>query len=66
MQESKNVELEIKRTNNGKIKRKKYSQSVRKVIYDKYDGRCQLCGRKILLSDMTLDHHIALSMGGAA
>lgn len=65
MQESKNVELEIKRTNNGKIKRKKYSQSVRKVIYDKYDGRCQLCGRKILLSDMTLDHHIALSMGGA-
>lgn len=65
MQENKNVELEIKRTNNGKIKRKKYSQSVRKVIYDKYDGRCQLCGRKILLSDMTLDHHIALSMGGA-
>ena len=65
MQENKNAELEIKRTNNGKIKRKKYSQSVRKVIYDKYDGRCQLCGRKILLSDMTLDHHIALSMGGA-
>ena len=38
MQENKNVELEIKRTNNGKIKRKKYSQWVRKVIYDKYDG----------------------------
>lgn len=65
MQENKNAELEIKRTNNGKIKRKKYSQSVRKSIYDKYNGRCQLCGREILLSDMTLDHHIALSMGGA-
>lgn len=64
MQESKNIELEIKRSNNGKIKRKKYSQAVRKSIYDKYDGRCQLCGRKILFSDMTLDHYIALSMGG--
>lgn len=45
--------------------RKKYSQAERKKIYDKADGHCQLCGRKVHFTDMTLDHVIPLSMGGA-
>lgn len=64
LQEQKNGIGNVKRRNNGRIKRKKYSQATRKLIYNKYDGRCQLCGRKIIFSEMSLDHHIALSMGG--
>ena len=54
----------LKRDKNGKIKRKSYSDDVRKLIYIKAGGRCELCGRKILLDDMTLDHVNPLSMGG--
>lgn len=50
---------------NGKKKRKKYSEDVRKMIYYKADGRCVLCGRKILYKNMTLDHVVTLAMGGA-
>lgn len=44
--------------------RKKYSNSVRKMIYEKADGHCALCGKKILFDDMTLDHINPLSMNG--
>lgn len=64
LQEEKIVQQEIKRCKNGKIKRKHYSPTTRKLIYSKYDGRCQLCGRKILLEEATLDHIKPLSMGG--
>lgn len=64
LQERKNVITNVKRRNNGRIKRKQYSQATRKLIYQKYDGRCQLCGRRILFSELSLDHHIPLAMGG--
>lgn len=48
-----------------KQKRKTYSDDVRKMIYNHADGRCYLCGRKILYKDMTLDHVLPLAMGGA-
>ena len=54
----------IKRNKNGKIKRKTYSDDTRKLIYLNAGGRCELCGRKILLDDMTIDHINPLSMGG--
>ena len=46
------------------MKRKKYSKDARQLIYERADGRCELCGKKILLKDMTLDHINPLSMGG--
>ena len=46
-------------------RRKQYSPEVRKIIYNKSDGRCELCGRKISFSEMTLDHIIPLDQGGA-
>lgn len=46
----------IKRTKSGKIKRKTYSPDVKKLLYIKADGKCELCGKKILLDDMTIDH----------
>lgn len=51
--------------NKKKIKRKQYSENQRKIIYQKANGRCQLCGRKIEYEDMTLDHIVPLSLGGA-
>lgn len=49
---------------NKKIHRKTYSQDTRRLIYERAEGRCELCGRKILFEEMTIDHIIPLSMGG--
>lgn len=54
----------VKRDKHGKIVRKTYSEDTRKLIYLNAKGRCELCGRKILLEDMTIDHVNPLSMGG--
>ena len=54
----------VSRDKNGRIIRKKYSDDARKLIYNKAQGKCELCGRKILLEDMTIDHVKPLSMGG--
>ena len=48
----------------GKTKRKNYTKEERKIIYDKSNGCCELCGKRLLLQDMTLDHIVPLSMGG--
>lgn len=45
-------------------KRSQHGKEIRKYIYDKADGRCELCGRKILLPEMTIDHVVPLAMGG--
>lgn len=50
--------------NKSKIKRKRFSVGVRKMIYDNADGYCKLCGRKIIYDDMTIDHIIPLAMNG--
>lgn len=47
------------------VKRKQYSVEERKEIYDRANGCCQLCGRKIAFEDMTVDHIIPISIGGA-
>ncbi len=54
----------VKRNKNGKIKRKSYSDDTKKLIYLNAKGRCELCGKKILFEDMTIDHVNPLSMGG--
>lgn len=64
LSEKKRQKAGIKRNASGKIKRKHYSDNVRKILYNNADGRCQLCGRQILFSEHTVDHIIPLSMGG--
>ncbi|MBQ4523760.1 MAG: HNH endonuclease [Lachnospiraceae bacterium] len=54
----------VKRDKHGKIVRKIYSEDTRKLIYLNAHGKCELCGRNILLEDMTIDHINPLSMGG--
>ena len=45
-------------------KRIVYPKEIRQEIYDKAEGRCQLCGRKILYEEMTLDHITPLFFNG--
>jgi Restriction endonuclease len=42
----------------------KFPRETRELIYRSADGRCALCGRKLQIDDMTLDHITPLSMGG--
>ncbi len=59
--------LEIDKVEKQKKQRKRrnqYSFGIRKMIYNKANGHCVLCGRKILFEDMTLDHIIPLAMNG--
>ncbi|WMC94415.1 HNH endonuclease [Kineothrix sp. MB12-C1] len=48
-----------------KKRRKRHPMEVRKKIYEEANGRCMLCGRKILFEEMTLDHIIPLAINGA-
>ncbi len=45
-------------------KRIVYPKEIRQKIYDEAEGRCQLCGRKILFEEMTLDHITPLFFNG--
>ncbi len=47
-----------------RAKRKNFSNAARRRVYEKAEGRCQLCGKKILYEEMTLDHIVPLSMCG--
>lgn len=47
-----------------KKSRKAYSQDTRQLLYERAEKKCELCGRKILLKEMTIDHVVPLSMGG--
>lgn len=47
------------------LKRKNFSSGVRELLYKKANGCCELCGRKMLLENMTVDHVIPLAQGGS-
>ena len=46
---------------NGRIK---FPKEVREMIYHSTDGKCALCGRKLVYDDMTLDHITPLAIDG--
>lgn len=41
-----------------------FSKTVRKKVYDKFDGHCAYCGEKIDLEDMEIDHVKSIRQGG--
>ena len=41
-----------------------FPDEVRQLIYNTAQGRCVLCGRKIVYDKMTLDHIVPLAVGG--
>lgn len=44
--------------------RRKYSKEERKILYERSGGRCALCGRRLTLEEVTLDHILPISEGG--
>lgn len=51
-------------TTSARRKRIQYSTEERRTVYNKADGRCQICGRKIPFEELSIDHVIPLSLGG--
>lgn len=47
------------------MNRKRLSTNDRIKVYEKYDGRCAYCGKKIEYKDMQVDHLEAYWKGGA-
>lgn len=47
-----------------KGKRIQFTREQRIEVYNRYDGYCNLCGRKLDFAEMTLDHIIPLGKGG--
>jgi CRISPR/Cas system Type II protein with McrA/HNH and RuvC-like nuclease domain len=46
-------------------KRKTYTKDEKLLVYNKANGCCQLCGKKLKFNSATLDHIIPLIRGGA-
>lgn len=43
--------------------RKRIPKDMRQKVYDKYDGHCAYCGRKIEMRDMQVDHLVPVAYG---
>lgn len=37
---------------------------VRHIVYNRYNGKCAICGKSITYEEMTIDHIIPASKGG--
>lgn len=44
-------------------KKMKYTE-VRKIVYERYKGKCAICGKSIAYEEMTIDYIIPASKGG--
>lgn len=51
--------------NNSCKKRKIYSSDVKRILYIHANGICAVCGKPLQLQEVSLDHYIPLSRGGA-
>lgn len=45
--------------------RRRLTAEERQRVYEKFDGRCAYCGRKITIKEMQADHVVPLHLGGA-
>lgn len=45
-------------------KRRTIAPKMRNKVYEKYNGRCVICGKPIKQNDYTIDHIIPISCGG--
>lgn len=53
-------------TNNVTIlpQRRQFTWEERQLIYDKYKGKCGICGEPLKFDEMTVDHIVPLAIGG--
>lgn len=47
-----------------KVNRRKFSQKTRMGLYKKSNGRCAICGKKLSIEEMTVDHIKPVAAGG--
>ena len=47
------------------IQRRRISKDVRKALWERLNRKCGYCGMKIGLPEVTIDHMVPLSRGGA-
>lgn len=45
--------------------RRRFTKLERQEIYNKANGRCALCGRKVLFDEFTIDHIVPIAMNGS-
>jgi hypothetical protein len=46
-------------------KRKRFTKKEREQVWEKTEGRCYLCGKRLSLHDMQVDHVFPFIMGGS-
>lgn len=44
----------------------KYSNKRRKIVYEKFNGHCSYCGKKLNFDDMQIDHHVPKNKNGGS
>ena len=44
--------------------RRKFTSNERMAVYQRYNGRCAVCGRPVKFDRSTIDHKIPLAKGG--
>lgn len=47
-----------------KVNRRKFSQKTRMDLYNQSNGRCAICGKKLSIEEMTVDHIKPVAAGG--
>ena len=51
-------------TEKGMTRHRAFSEGDRRIIYNRYKGRCAICGRFVPYDEFTIDHIIPLAKGG--
>lgn len=51
-------------TEKGMTRHRAFSEGDRRAIYNRYKGRCAICGRFVPYDEFTIDHIIPLAKGG--
>ena len=49
-----------------KPKRQSISRSLQAIIYEKYQGKCAICGKKLRFDEGCIDHIKPVSKGGTS
>lgn len=44
--------------------RRKFTEQEKRIVYERYNGRCVICGKPVSFKRMTIDHKVPLSAGG--
>lgn len=58
------LDMDLEVTGNGITRHRAFSEGDRRVIYNRYKGRCAICGKFVPYDEFTIDHIVPLAKGG--